>query len=115
MIDTMNTLMMLNAMNTITPFDAKATASSILSILVTVGGIAVACFLIWNIVKGALGFAKGEGSTSIWKILGEVLFLILCIGLIFMAQNWEALGNKAKNIGNKGLEAVDGTLNDAIK
>ncbi len=78
------------------------------------GGGLVAIFLIVSLVKDGIQFAKGQGSVSIWAILGKALFLILIIGLIFLALNYTTLGNAAKNIGNKGINTVVNETNTII-
>lgn len=70
----------------------------IITIVVTVAGGLIAIFLIYSIVKDAIAFAKGDGNGSVIKILGKVLFLIICIGLIFIVMNWQTLGERAQNI-----------------
>lgn len=68
-----------------------------------IGGAVVAIFLIVFIVKDAISLSNGQGSTSIWKIIGKVALLILMIGIIFLAMNYGVLGNKAKDIGEAAL------------
>ena len=70
-----------------------------------IGGAIVAIFLIISIVKDGLAYAKGGG--SVLPIIGKVLFLILCIGLIFLAVNYATLGNKAAVIANNAVDIVD--------
>lgn len=76
-----------------------------------IGGGIVAIFLIVSLVKDAIAYANGNGSNSIWKIIGKVLFLILMIGLIFLAMNYGVLGNTAKGIAekvtNEGTSLID--------
>ena len=78
------------------------------------GGGLVAVFLIVSLVKDGIQFAKGQGSVSIWAILGKALFLILIIGLIFLALNYSTLGNTAKNIGDKGINSVVNETNKIL-
>lgn len=75
------------------------------------GGGIIALFLIVSLVKDGIEFAKGQGSVSIWKIIGKALFLILIIGLIFLATNYSSLGNTAKEIGNKAINTVNNEVN----
>lgn len=77
------------------------------------GGGIVAVFLIVSLAKNGIEFARGQGSVSIWKILGQALFLIIIVGLIFLAVNYKNLGNTASQIGNKAVNTVNtevGTL-----
>lgn len=90
----------------------NSTIENIIGWAAGVGGGIIAIFLIVSIVKDGIEFAKGQGSVSIWKIVGKVLFLILCIGLIFLATNYEKLGNKAKDLGDKGVNIVDENAGD---
>lgn len=100
--------------NNTTSGAADNVMTKVLSIVVTIAGGLIACFLIYSIAKDAFEFAKGQGTGSVWKIIGKVLFLILCIGLIFLAQNWQSLGDKAKSIGEGGLNIVEGGLNEIV-
>lgn len=72
-----------------------------------IGGGLIALFLIVSIVKNAVGYAKGSGSSSIFKIIGEALFLILLIGLIFIAVRYTSLGNTASGIAEQGVQIVE--------
>lgn len=72
-----------------------------------IGGGLIALFLIVSIVKNAVGYAKGSGSSSIFKIIGEALFLILLIGLIFIAVRYTTLGNTASGIAQQGVTIVE--------
>lgn len=72
-----------------------------------IGGGLIALFLIVSIVKNAIGYAKGSGSSSIFKIVGEALFLILLIGLIFIAVKYTSLGNTASGIAEQGVTIVE--------
>lgn len=76
-----------------------------------IGGGIVAIFLIVSLVKDGIEFAKGQGSVSIWKILGKAIFLILIIGLIFLATNYKTLGNTAKSIGQDAINTVNNEVN----
>ena len=76
-----------------------------------IGGGIIALFLIVSLVKDGIEFAKGQGSVSIWKIVGKALFLILIIGLVFLATNYKTLGNTAKGIGDKAINAVNNEMN----
>ena len=79
-----------------------------------IGGGIVAVFLIVALVKDGIEFAKGQGSVSIWKILGKAIFLILIIGLIFLATNYKSLGNTAKSVGNKAIKTVNTEVNNVL-
>jgi len=70
-----------------------------------IGGAIIAIFLIIAIVKDGLAYAKSGG--SILPIIGKVLFLILCIGLIFLAVNYASLGNTASDIADKAMSQVE--------
>lgn len=87
--------------------------ATILKYVAGIGGGIVAIFLIVSLVKDAISYASG-GSGSVWKIIGKVLFLILIIGIIFLALNWQALGNTASDIGSnildQGSEIVGGAV-----
>ncbi len=70
-----------------------------------IGGAIVAIFLIISIAKNGIAYAKGGGSPL--PIIGKVLFLILCIGLIFLAVNYSSLGNEAATIPDGAVDIVD--------
>lgn len=76
-----------------------------------IGGGIIALFLIVALVKDGIEFAKGQGSVSIWKILGKVVFLVLIIGLIFLAVNYKSLGDAASRVGNEALNIVNDEVN----
>jgi hypothetical protein len=78
--------------------------SGLVSWAAGIGGAIIALFLIYAIVKDGIGYAKGNG--SVFPIIGKVLFLILCIGLIFIAINYNKLGQSASNIADKGVNVV---------
>jgi hypothetical protein len=93
---------------------ANSTMSKIVSWAAGIGGGVVALFLIISLAKDGIGLAKGSGDSSILKIIGKALFLILIIGLIYLAMNYDSLGNKAKNVANKGVDTVDTEVNKAL-
>lgn len=92
----------------------SGTMNGIVKWAATIGGGLVALFLIINIVKEGFAYAKGQGNGSVLGIIGKVLFLILMIGIIFLAQNYEKLGNAAKDIGQKGVDIVQTEVNGAL-
>ena len=77
-----------------------------------IGGAIIAIFLIIAIVKDGLAYAKSGG--SILPIIGKVLFLILCIGLIFLAVNYASLGNTASDIAGKAVEQVNSEASNIL-
>lgn len=77
-----------------------------------IGGGIIALFLIYAIIKDGIAYAKGGG--SIFPIIGKVLFLLLCIGLIFLAINYKAIGEKFQTIGNKAVEIVENQANTIV-
>lgn len=76
-----------------------------------IGGGIIAVFLIVSLVKDGIEFAKGQGSVSIFKIIGKALFLILIIGLIFLAVNYNSLGTTASDLGNDVINIVNNEAN----
>ena len=70
-----------------------------------IGGAIIAIFLIIAIAKDGIAYAKTGG--SVLPIIGKVLFLILCIGLIFLAVNYASLGNTASDIAGSAVDIVD--------
>ena len=65
-----------------------------------IGGGLVAIALIISLVKDALEMSKGGGNASPIKIIGKALLLILVLGLIGLAMNYDSLTNKGKTVGN---------------
>lgn len=96
-----------------------ATESSFMTNLVKwaagIGGGIIALFLIVSLVKDGIEFAKGQGSVSIFKIIGKALFLILIIGLVFLAVNYKNLGTTASNLGNGVINKVNNEANVILK
>lgn len=92
----------------------SSTMSKVVGWAAGIGGGVVALFLIISLAKDGIGLAKGSGDSSILKIIGKALFLILIIGLIYLAVNYDSLGNKAKNIADKGVNTVDTEVNKAL-
>ena len=75
-----------------------------------IGGAIIAIFLIVSIAKDGIAYAKTGG--SVLPIIGKVLFLILCIGLVFLAVNYSSLGNKAASVANGAVDVVDSEANN---
>ena len=96
-----------------------ATESTFMSNLVKwaagIGGGIIALFLIVSLVKDGIEFAKGQGSVSIFKIIGKALFLILIIGLVFLAVNYKSLGSTAEKLGNNVIQKVNNEANVILK
>ena len=79
-----------------------------------IGGAIVALFIIISLVKDGFEFAKGQGSSSVWKIVGKVLFLILIIGMIFLVVNYNSLGNTAKDVGTGIIDTVNEEVHNVL-
>ena len=92
----------------------NGTMDGIVKWVAGIGGGIVAVFLIISLAKDAIGIAKGSGDSSIMKVIGKALFLILIIGLIFLAMNYSSLGGTAGDIANKGIDVVDKEVNSAL-
>lgn len=93
--------------------ETSETMNHIIGWAAGIGGGIIAIFLIVSIVKDGIEFAKGQGSVSIWKIVGKVLFLILCIGLIFLATNYKNLGDKMQCVGQSAVETINSEFTNA--
>ena len=94
---------------------ANTTMNGIIGWVAGIGGGVVAIFLIVSLAKDAIGIAKGSGDSSIMKVIGKALFLILIIGLIFLAVNYNKLGTTAESIADKGISKVDTEMQNALK
>lgn len=77
-----------------------------------IGGAIIAIFLIIAIAKDGIAYAKTGG--SVLPIIGKVLFLILCIGLIFLAVNYASLGNTASDIAGRAVDVVDSEASNIL-
>ena len=82
------------------------TISQIVGWVAGIGGGIVAIFLVVSLVKDGIGLAKGSGDSSILKIVAKALFLLLIIGLIFVAVNYFALGKSARDVASKTVNTV---------
>lgn len=87
--------------------------TTVLQYVAGIGGGIVAIFLIVSLVKDAISYANGNGNGGLWKIVGKVLTLILMIGLIFLALNWQKLGGTASRLASNALDQAT-SLADAI-
>ena len=92
--------------------ETSSTLNNVISWVAGIGGGIVAIFLIISLVKDGVGMAKGSGDSSIFKIIGKALFLLLIIGLIFVAVKYDTWGQKAESIASTGINKVDGEVNN---
>lgn len=95
--------------------ESNGTLNSIISWVAGIGGGIVAIFLIISLVKDGVGMAKGSGDNSILKIISKALFLILIIGLIFVAVKYHTWGEKAQSVASTGINKVDSELGTVWK
>lgn len=77
-----------------------------LVITAVVGIIAIVAVVF--LVKDIIGFTKGGGASLI-QIIGKVAGVILCVALIYMANNFDALGSSISD-GTKDI--VDTTVTE---
>jgi len=71
-------------------------AGTILTKVATIAGAIIAILMIVMIVKSVLEYTKGSGTGGIGKIVGQVIFFLIALGLIIFAQNyttWQGVGN----------------------
>lgn len=99
----------------VTEINTPSFLSNALGLAAGIGGALIAIFLIYCLVRDGLDFAKGQGSGSIWKIIGKTIFLIIILGLIYVATAYNSLGNKAKTIGNNGINTITNEVDDLLK
>ena len=92
----------------------SGTMDNIIGWVAGIGGGIVAIFLIISLAKDGIGIAKGSGDSSIMKVIGKALFLILIIGLIYLAVNYDTIGDKAEKIANTGIDKVDTEVQNAL-
>ena len=74
----------------------------------------VAIFLMISIVKDAVGYAKGSGNSSVLKIVGKVIFMIIMLGLIYLAISYNDLGKKGQDLSNKGFDIVNDVTDNGL-
>lgn len=83
------------------------------------GAGALALVLIWSLVKEGIAYGKGSGSGSLWGIIGKALTLVLMLGIIYLAINYDnalkgtasGFGNKLIDVTNKVVTEVENGLN----
>lgn len=80
----------------------------------TIAGALIAVFLIYSIAKDAFGYIKGSGDASMFKIITKVIFLMLCVGLIVVAQNYQSWMDSAAALANHGINAIDNAANEIL-
>ena len=93
-------------------------SSFVTSLVKWVGGSAggiVAILLMISIVRDVWGLVTGKGQASPIKIVGKVLFLILCIDIINLALNYTSLGKTASELGQKAVDKLDSEAKDVLK
>jgi len=92
--------------------------SSIIDGVVQYGGSVaagiVAIFLMISIVKDAVGYAKGSGNSSVLKIVGKVIFMIIMLGLIYLAVSYKDLGKRGQDLSNKGFNIVNDVTDNGL-
>ena len=96
-----------------TAIKENGTISKVVGWVAGIGGGVVAIFLVVSLVKDGIGLAKGSGDSSILKIIAKALFLLLIIGLIFVAVNYFALGKSASNVASKTVSTITSEANKA--
>jgi len=99
----------------VTAFAADGDSSFIGKVVKWAGGIGgglVAIALIISLVKDALEMSKGGGNASPIKIVGKALLLILVLGLIGLAMNYDSLTTKGKTVGNIIVNEAENQANE---
>lgn len=94
-------------------------ATNLVATLGAWGAGALALVLIWSLVKEGIAYGKGSGSGSLWGIIGKALTLILMLGIIYLAINYDTalnstatdFGDKLINVTNKVVTEVENGLN----
>ena len=92
-----------------------STMSNLVKWAGTIAGGLIAVFLIYSIAKDAFGYIKGSGDASMFKIVTKVIFLMLCVGLIVVAQNYQSWMNQAAGIANSGINLINNAANEVLK
>jgi peptidoglycan biosynthesis protein MviN/MurJ (putative lipid II flippase) len=94
-------------LNSLIPMDAAADSTQkIVKLAGTIGAAVIACFLIYGLVKDGIAYSKGQGSIA--KIVGKVLFLLVCIVLIVLVQT------DVLSFANKFSGAVNGVIDQGL-
>ena len=77
------------------------------------GAGALALVLIWSLVKEGIAYGKGSGTGSLWGIIGKALTLILMLGIIYLAINYDtSLKSTAEGFGNKLVDVTETVVNE---
>ena len=89
--------------------------SNLVNVAAGVGAGIIAAVLIVAIVKDVLAYAKGGGSNSVWKIVGKVAFLVICLGFVYVAVNYKKLAGAGEKLGNNALEHGNKVAGEIVK
>ena len=92
----------------------NSTMGKIVGWVAGIGGGIVAIFLIVGLVKDGIALGKGSGDASIFKILTKVLFLVIILGLIALAVNYDKLAGMGETIGNKASNIINSEVPNAL-
>ena len=61
--------------------------SHMMSLMISICAGILVLFLVFSIVKDGIEYAKGYAEGGIVKIIGKVVFLMVVVGLVFVATN----------------------------
>lgn len=73
----------------------------------------IALFLVFSIVKDGIEYAKGYSDGGIVKILGKVVFLMVVVGLVFVATNM--LPEMTSNMESNTIIADDSSTEEPVQ
>ena len=102
----MNLLMFLDATN-VAVGNQHDGLNKIFQWAIWAGGAIIAVIMIFSIVKSAKEYALGSGSGGIGKIIGKVIFLVFCLGMIALASNWDTIAGRGEKLAEAGLNIVE--------
>lgn len=92
----------------------EGTIGTVLSWIGTLGGGIVAIFMIISLIKDGIGIAKGSGDSSVLKVAGKVIFLIVILGLIGVCVNYTSISQTGEKMGNKAVDVINTEFDSAF-
>ena len=72
------------------------------------GGAAaiMAVFLMISLAKDAGKLIGGNGSISIWQVVGKILTVLFLIGIVILLLNYKQLGDMASKVGGNAIDII---------
>lgn len=87
--------------------------SHTMSLMISICAGIIVLFLVFSIVKDGIEYAKGYSDGGIVKILGKVVFLMVVVGLVFVATNM--LPEMASNMESNTIIADNSSTEEPVQ